>query len=99
MNKRQKGKARADGYTNAVMGIGARKYDPYISFNNSILGAKLTHQKLEKLYLYNGIANKIVSCPIDDALRNGFTLIDDNDAIIEDDALQSIVEDLDVESI
>ena len=99
MNKRQKGKARADGYTNAVMGIGARKYDPYISFNNSILGAKLTHQKLEQLYLYNGIANKIVSCPIDDALRNGFTLIDDNDAIIEDDALQSVVEDVDAESI
>lgn len=94
MNKRQRNRARLDGYANAVLGMGNRAYDPYVHFNVSVLGDRMDNYELEKLFTYNGVANKIVTCPVDDAIRAGFQLKDGDEKIIEDAALQSKLEDL-----
>ena len=85
---------RADGYYNAVIGQGRRGVDPYASFGFSVMGNRMQPNELAALYMFNGLARKIINIPVEDALRNGFTIVDGDKKLVEDSRLQSIVEDL-----
>lgn len=85
---------RTDGYYNAVIGQGRRGVDPYASFGFSVMGNRMPPNELAALYMFNGLARKIINIPVEDALRNGFKIVDGDKKLVEDSKLQSIVEDL-----
>lgn len=58
-----------------MLGIGRNAYDPYNKFSFDGVGMELTNQQLENLFTYNGIANKIITAPVDDAIRAGLRLL------------------------
>lgn len=85
---------RVDGYYNTFIGQGRRGVDPYMSFGFSALGNRMPPNELAALYMFNGLARKVINIPVEDALRNGFTIVDGDKKLVEDSKLQSIVEDL-----
>lgn len=98
-NTRNRQKQRTDGYSNAVIGYGVRNYDPYESFGFKTETGSITADKLERLFNYNGIANKIITAPVDDSIRSGFTLKNGDEELIQDDKLQSTLEELNIERV
>lgn len=82
-----------DGYYNAVLGHGLKRFDPFMHYHfkqNAFMG----FQECDELYTYNGIAAKIIEAPAHEALRAGFALKDGSEILEENDDLMSILEDL-----
>lgn len=85
---------RFDGYFNAVLGHGMKRFDPFMHYHfkqNGFMG----FQECDELYTYNGIAAKIVEAPANEAVRAGFTLKDGAEVLEQNDDVMSILEDLD----
>lgn len=89
---------RNDGYVNAVIGYGMRRYDPNASgrfggLNNWLID----YREADNLYTFNGLAHRIISLPAEEALRKGFEVKVGGDDV--DDGtkrrLKSTLEDLD----
>lgn len=85
---------RVDGYYNTFIGQGRIGVDPYVSFGFSVMGNRMPPNELAALYMFNGLARKVINIPVEDALRNGFKIVDGDKKLVEDRKLQSIVEDL-----
>nr|DAI17700.1 MAG TPA: Portal [Caudoviricetes sp.] len=96
---RSKQVKRTDGFSNAMLGIGRNPYDPYNKFTFSQIEMELTNEQLENLFTYNGIANKIITAPVDDAIRAGFSIEYGDNELVQDDKLQSVLEDLKLERV
>lgn len=84
---------RQDGFINTVIGHGLHSRDPFASYKFS-RNNFMSDQELDDLYTYNGIANKIISAPANEALRAGFKLMDGETELEENDAVISVLEDL-----
>nr|DAO19759.1 MAG TPA: Portal [Caudoviricetes sp.] len=56
-------------------------------------------QEYEDLFTYNGLAQKIIKAPADEAVRAGFSLKDGEADIEQNDVVQSILEDLDFQQV
>lgn len=85
-----------DGYYNAVLGHGLKRFDPFMHYHfkkNGFMG----FQECDELYTYNGIAAKIIEAPANEAVRTGFTLKDGNKVLEQNDDVMSVLEDLDAE--
>lgn len=86
---------RTDGLLNVVNGLNTLRYDP--SRHTGIVRTQfITKQMSENLFIENGIFRKIVTAPVDEALRAGFTIKEVDNKINEN--LQSTLEDLDFET-
>ena len=86
---------RYDGYINTVIGHGLRSHDPFTAYRYSGKGDWLVDwREADSLYTYNGIAQKIIRIPAEDALSKGFFLKADGVAVEANDAVHSILEDL-----
>lgn len=89
---------RQDGYANAVLGHGLKKFDPFMSYNFK-MNRRLSFMECDELFTYNGIAAKVIEAPANEAVRAGFELKDGEEIITQNDAVQSILEDLQVKGI
>lgn len=86
---------RTDGLLNVVNGLNTLRYDP--SRHTGIVRTQfITKRMSENLFIENGIFRKIVTAPVDEALRAGFTIKEADNKINEN--LQSTLEDLDFET-
>lgn len=85
-----------DGYYNAVIGQGAYRRDPF-SLYRFRPGRILTDQECSDLFTYNGIAQKVVTAPADEAVKRGFSLKDGDAELPESRAVQSVFQDLEGE--
>jgi len=85
----------ADGFYNTVIGHGMREFDPMQGYHYSRGGSHMTLQELDDLFTFNGIANKIVSAPANEAVRNSADFKGADKADLKmNDAIQSRLEDL-----
>lgn len=91
MSKKRKA-VRRDGYYNAFLGQGTRRYDPYKAYRYD--GAPMTDQEAEDLFSYNGIARKIITAPANEAVRPDFTLRAGETVLDETKDVLSVMEDL-----
>lgn len=89
---------RQDGYANAVIGHGMRRYDPYVSYQFKP-NAPLSFIECDNLFTYNGIAAKIIETPANEAVKAGFELKDGQEIIEQNDAIQSLLEDLRIKRV
>ncbi|SHI62162.1 hypothetical protein SAMN02745671_01183 [Anaerovibrio lipolyticus DSM 3074] len=89
---------RQDGYLNAVLGHGSRRFDPFASyvFKNS---RPMSWAECDTLFTYNGIAAKVIEAPANEAVKEGFELKDGQEVIDQNDDVQSILEDLKAKSV
>ncbi|WP_301861242.1 DUF1073 domain-containing protein [uncultured Megasphaera sp.] len=88
---------RKDGFYNAFIGQGTRNRDP---FNNYIYtpSRNLSFEECAQLFTYNGIAQKIITAPADEAIKEGFTLKNGEDELEDETkAVISVLEDLEWE--
>ena len=91
---------RADGYVNAFLGWGMRRRDPFESTFYKRPGYnRLSDEEADDLFTYNGIAQKIIKAPADEAVRAGFTLQDGDADIEKNDDVQSVLEDLNWQAV
>lgn len=90
-----------DGYVNAVIGYGTRSRDPqmHTSYAGRRVNDREYWQEYEDLFTYNGLAQKIIKAPADEAVRAGFSLKDGEADIEQNDVVQSILEDLDFRQV
>ena len=90
-----------DGYVNAVIGYGTRSRDPqmHTSYAGRRVNDREYWQEYEDLFTYNGLAQKIIKAPADEAVRAGFSLKDGEADIEQNDVVQSILEDLDFQQV
>ena len=88
---------RFDGFFNAFIGHGMHGRDP---FSNYIYtpSRMMTDWECADMFTYNGIAQKIITAPADEAVKEGFTL-KDGEAEMEEQtkAVLSVMEDLEWE--
>ena len=88
---------RFDGFFNAFIGHGTHGRDP---FSNYIYtpSRMMTDWECADMFTYNGIAQKIITAPADEAVKEGFTL-KDGEAEMEEQtkAVLSVMEDLEWE--
>lgn len=88
---------RFDGFFNAFIGHGTHGRDP---FSNYIYtpSRMMTDWECADMFSYNGIAQKIITAPADEAVKEGFTL-KDGEAEMEEQtkAVLSVMEDLEWE--
>lgn len=85
---------RYDGFTNTVIGHGMRQRDPFSAYKFRPDNFIMSDQEADDLFTFNGIANKIISAPADEAMRAGFKLKDGESIIEHNDTINSIFEDL-----
>jgi len=83
---------RTDGYQNVVIGHGLKNKDPAANFGFTP-GPIMTDQMLSNLFIGNSIARKIISLPVDEAVKNWISIDDDP----ESKSLQ-ILDDMGAES-
>ena len=84
-----------DGYVNTFLGFGMKRRDPFESTFYKRPGLdRLTDNEVDDLFTYNGIAQKIIKAPADEAVRAGFTLQDGDVDLENNDDVQSILEEL-----
>lgn len=87
---------RSDGYGSLLSGLGIPgvdgAYGQYAGnsfFTNnglrSFLATRYSNFQLTSLYITNGIAQKIIDKPADDAFQRGVTIENDDDELIEDE--------------
>lgn len=85
---------RYDGFTNTVIGHGMRQRDPFSAYKFRPDNFIMSDQEADDLFTFNGIANKIISAPADEAVRAGFNLKDGESIIDHNNTINSIFEDL-----
>lgn len=93
---------RTDGFFNAFLGYGTRRRDPFTHthFRSNRAGnIESRWREYEDIFTYNGIAQKIIKIPANDAVRAGFTLRDGDSELEQNKAVQSILEDLNFQSV
>ena len=93
---------RTDGFFNAFLGYGTRRRDPFTHtyfHSRQVESIAARWHEYEELFTYNGIAQKIIKIPADDAVRGGFTLSDGDSELEQNKAVQSILEDLNFQSV
>lgn len=91
------GISHADGFINAFLGHGIGYRDP---FSNYIYtpSRMMTDQECAEMFTYNGIAQKIITVPADEAVKEGFTLKDGDEEMEEQSkTVLSVMEDLEWE--
>lgn len=71
-----------------------RQRDPFSAYKFRPDNFIMSDQEADDLFTFNGIANKIISAPADEAVRAGFKLKDGDSEIEHNDAINSIFEDL-----
>lgn len=84
-----------DGYMNAFLGYGTRYRDPFRHTHYRSHGTGMQYwSEFEDLFTDSGLVKKIIKAPVDEALRTGFTLMDGEATLEQDDNVQSLLEDL-----
>ena len=91
--------SKFDGYMNVFLGHGTRRWDPFwhTRYKGPGYGIASTWGEFDDLFTHNGVAKKIIKAPADEAMRAGFTLKDGDVELDQNDAVQSLLEDLNVE--
>lgn len=92
MSKKKKIKHN-DGFVNAFTGQGMRSRDPFVSYSVDA-ETTMNEEEIDNLYTFNGIAQKIVDAPADDAITEGFKLKNGLDDIEQSELVMSALEDL-----
>ena len=93
---------RSDGFFNAFLGYGTRRRDPFTHtyfHSGQVKAIEARWHEYEELFTYNGIAQKIIKIPANDAVRAGFTLSDGDSELEQNKDAQSIMEDLNFQSV
>lgn len=91
------GASHADGFINAFLGHGTGRRDPFASYIYTP-SRRMTDQECMELFTYNGIAQKIITAPADEAVKEGFTLKDGEETMEEQTkSVLSVMEDLEWE--
>lgn len=85
-----------DGYYNAVIGHGMYGRDPFSKYRFRP-SRMLTDAECGDLFTYNGIAQKIITAPADEAMKRGFILKDGDNEIPESRNVLSVFQDLEGE--
>ena len=89
----------SDGYLNTIIGHGLRNRDPFTAYRFRTTAAdRMGWSEAEDLYTYNGIAQKIIKAPADEAVRAGFVIKDGDSVVDDNDKVQSTLEDLQLQS-
>lgn len=85
-----------DGFFNAVLGRGMLSRDPFTHYR---YGPErlMSDEECAALYTYNGIAQRIITAPADEAVKRGFILRDGDAKLEETRKVRSIYEDLEGE--
>lgn len=84
---------RFDGYMNAVIGHGLRHRDPFASYGFGP-GNIISDIDAANLYTYNGIAQKIIDAPANEAVKQGFSLRENETELAQTKQVMSVLEDL-----
>lgn len=90
------GASHADGFINTFLGHGTGRRDPFASYIYTP-SRRMTDQECMELFTYNGIAQKIVTAPADEAVKEGFVLKDGEERLDSTDDIRSVLDDLDAE--
>nr|DAO21586.1 MAG TPA: Portal [Caudoviricetes sp.] len=86
--------SRFDGFFNAFIGHGMKSRDPFANYIYTP-SRMMTHQECADLFTYNGIAQKIIIAPADEAVKEGFTLKNGPDELKDETAaVLSVLEEL-----
>lgn len=86
---------RYDGFMNTVIGHGIKSRDPFTAYQFHGEPIQMSDQEADDLFTFNGIANKVISAPANEAVRAGFCLKDGKTDLDSNDHIQSLFEDLD----
>lgn len=88
-----------DGYFNAFLGHGTRRWDPFSHTRFRGPGYSIAYMwtEFEDMFTHNGIARKVIKAPADEAVRAGFSLMDGDIEMEQNVVVQSLLEDLNVE--
>ncbi|WP_443872334.1 phage portal protein [Megasphaera sp.] len=88
-----------DGYMNAFLGYGTKYRDPFrhTHYRSRSQGMQDWYE-FDDLFTESGLVKKIIKAPVDEALRTGFTLKDGEAELEQNDAAQSLLEDLNFKS-
>lgn len=84
---------RYDGMMHALL-MHSLKKDPL----KRVGGGLVNYRAADEVYTYNGIANKIISVPANDAVGSGFYVADDGHEVEGNAAIMSLLEDLGYEN-
>ena len=84
---------RQDGFFNAVIGHGLKSRDPFAAYQFG-MPRLMSDQEADDLFTFNGIANKIITEPANEAVRTGFDLKNGDAVIDQNEQLCSVFEDL-----
>jgi len=96
MNKRQRQKQRGDSLINVVSGLNSNR-DPSV-YNKIFKSLFVTAETADALFSSNGIFKKIITAPVDEALRAGFEIVEGDNPCECNDNVQGILEDMGMES-
>lgn len=80
---------RYDGMMHALL-MHSLKKEPL----NRLGGGLVNYRAADEIYTFNGIANKIISIPANDAVGSGFYVADDGHEVEGNAAIMSLLEDL-----
>jgi len=89
---------REDGYVNAVLGYGMKRFDPFTHNRYGGINSWLVdYREADNMYTFNGLARRIISLPAEEALRKGFEVKVGGEDVDENTKrrLKSTLEDLD----
>lgn len=93
---------RSDGFFNAFLGYGTRRWDPFTHTHfhgGQVKAIEARWHEYEELFTYNGIAQKIIKIPAEDAVRAGFTLKDGDTELEQNKIAQSYLEKLNLQPV
>ena len=92
---------RTDGFFNAFLGYGTRRRDPFTHTHYGYRDRNIEARwrEYEDLFTYNGIAQKIIKAPAEDAVRAGFTLKDGDAELEQNKIAQSYLEKLNLQPV
>lgn len=86
---------RKDGYYNTVIGHGLRGRDPFAAYSfGGVFDNLIDYRQADGLYTSNGIAQRIIDIPAEEAVRGGFRLVAEDDISEQKKLIDSRLEDL-----
>lgn len=87
---------RKDGYYNTIIGHGLRGRDPFASygFGNTFSDSFVDYRQADSLYTSNGLAQRIIDIPAEEASRGGFRIQAEEDLHEQKKLIDSHLEDL-----
>ena len=86
-----------DGYKNAVLGAGTKYRDPFTHFFYAP-DRIMTDQVCSAIYTGSGLAQRIITAPADEAVKNGFRIVSGEEEVEDTSRILSIFEDLEGEA-